>query len=145
MAQCTVNGFDDFLRQINSLSDNTETICKACLNESAPIVVNKWKQNLETHRDTGQLIDSIKATKAKYDSKYNDYCVKIKPDGYAVYTSNTGTTHKVANAIKANVLEYGKNGQAGSPTLAPAVVATKAEVLQSWQQTFDKLVGSDTQ
>jgi len=136
MAKCTVQMPDDFLMKISRLGERTDEIIPKVLDAGAKIVEDKVRSNLssvigsgtkEESRSTGQLIAALGTSKALQDAN-GDFNVKV---GFA-----ENRTDGVSNAMLANIIEYGRHGQAPKPFLKRAKSQSKKACVQAM---IDKL------
>ena len=79
----------EFWKQFEQLK-NIDAVAPKMLQAAAPIAVSAIKKRLEKHRDTGQLIDSVKAGKPK----------KGKKGGYVEAAKNWKYSEKEMTAAK---------------------------------------------
>ncbi len=140
MAKATVKMPDEFLRQISELGDRTDVIVPAILQAGAEVLEKKVKSNLQAvigkglkadRRSTGELVSALGVTAARLDRDGN-YNVKI---GFSEPRSGGES-----NAMIANVLEYGKSGQAAKPFLAPAQKASKQACIAAMRAKLEELI-----
>ena len=122
-------GIDELMQSLTSI--DIEALAPVALEQSAPIVKDKLVQLSEQHRDTGAMIRSIKAQKAKK-----------KRDAYSILVSPTGKDRKsgIRNMEKMAYLEFGvrAHNQPATPVIVPAVRATHDAVCDSMQETFNR-------
>lgn len=122
-------GLDDLMQSLTSI--DIEAIAPVALEESAPIVKTKLVQLAEPHRDTGAMIRSIKAKKAKKNR-----------DAYSIFVGPSGVDRKsgTRNMEKLAYLEYGvrEHNQPATPVITPAVRATHDDVCDKMQDVFNR-------
>lgn len=120
---------DEFMQSLTSI--DIEALAPVALEQSAPIVKDKLVQLSEAHRDTGAMIRSIKAQKAK--KKHDTYSILVSPTGK---DRRTGTR----NMEKLAYLEFGvrSHNQPATPVITPAVRATHDAVCDKMQETFNR-------
>lgn len=121
MAKCTYKLPDDLLKKMSRLGNKMDEIAKDVLEEGGKVVLTKTKSNLEASvsgNSTGQLVDALGLSPIKVDRNGN-YNIKVGFDEYRRDGS--------ANAMVANIIEYGKPGQPAKPFLKNAKIATKSE------------------
>ena len=121
MAKCTYKLPEDLLKKMSRLGNKMDEIAKDVLEEGGKVVLIKTKSNLETSvsgNSTGQLVDALGLSPIKVDRNGN-YNIKVGFDEYRRDGS--------ANAMVANIIEYGKPGQPAKPFLKNAKIATKSE------------------
>lgn len=143
MAKCEFNVDDDFMKQLEKLG-NSEEVMKKILEETAPIIVEEEKKRLSKHSRTGEMVNSIKATKVK-ENKWGHYVV-VRPTGNSkTYIDEKGNVrqrkNKVRNMEKLIYTEYGKSGQAADPVQQQTVNATKDKIAEKAQEVFNREVG----
>lgn len=126
MAKATMQMPEEFLLKISRLGEKTDEIIPEVLKAGAEIVEKKVRSNLQSvigsgnkkpSKSTGQLLAALGTSSAKQD-KDGNFNVKI---GFA-----ENRTDGQSNAKIANILEYGRHGQAAKPFLKPAKNATKS-------------------
>lgn len=127
MAKFEFNPPTDFLKQLGKMSD-IDNYADKMLNEAAPILENSLKKELESHKVSGDLYNSIKPSKAK-KNKYGWY-VAITPRG----TDKKG----VRNAEKLIYLEYGTEKQEATPVFTKAIKDSEIKVLNKMQEVFER-------
>jgi HK97 gp10 family phage protein len=121
---------DDFIKQLGRLAD-VDRIAPQMLNEALPILERNVKSEVSKHVVSGDLLKSIKMSKAK-KNKYG-YYASVRP---------TGTDKKgVRNMEKLVYLEYGTSKQASKPTLTKAIKDSEKAVLDKMQEVFNREVG----
>lgn len=144
MASWTFQNADDFLADLSKL-ENTETIFPKMLEEAAPIVAEKMKTALATHKQTGAMINSVKPSKTKNAKNGGKYLV-ISPTGSSkkqLDKNGREVTRKTAvrNMEKLAILEYGKDGQAATPVIASVVSATAEAVQNKMEEVYFREAG----
>ena len=131
MGSCSVNFDTDFLKTLSNLEDTDELSTKI-LDETKEIIVKAEKSAI-THVDTGEMRDSIKATKVK-KNQWGHY-VSIRPTG----KDKKGTR----NMEKFVYNEYGTSNQIACPIQLSVVDSTSDEIIEKAQQIINsKVVGS---
>ena len=80
MANFEIIWADDFQKQLENLGAKFDEIAPQMIDEAAPILEESMNRKLLRHKDTGELINSIKAKKAK----------PVKGGGYYGYVTATG-------------------------------------------------------
>lgn len=134
MAQFSMNGIEDLMKELEDLADIEET-AKKMVDEATPVLEETVRSEIKSAANrgyaTGELANSVKKTKAK-TNQYGVYA--------AVLVS--GTDHKgVRNAEKLAYLEYGTSTQQAHPVMAKAVNKAEQECLSKMQQVFEREVG----
>jgi HK97 gp10 family phage protein len=120
----------DFIKQLGKLAD-VDRIAPKMLNEALPILERNVKAEVSKHVVSGDLLKSIKMSKAK-KNKY----------GYYASVTPTGTDKKgVRNMEKMVYLEYGTKNQPPRPTLTKAIKDSEKAVMEKMQEVFNREVG----
>lgn len=130
----------DFLMKLSNLGNKTDEIVGKVLTAGGEVVAKKVKENLEVvvgkdtkyeSRSTGELVSSLGVSKPRLD-KNGVMNVKI---GFSEPRSDGKS-----NAMIANVLEYGKHGQAPKPFLKPAKSSSKNSAIAAMESAFEEEV-----
>lgn len=120
----------DFIKQLGKLAD-VDRIAPQMLNEALPILERNVKSEVSKHVVSGDLLKSIKMSKAK-KNKY----------GYYASVTPTGTDKKgVRNMEKMVYLEYGTSDQPATPVLTKAIKDSEKAVMEKMQEVFNREVG----
>ena len=136
MAKAEMKMPEDFLLKISRLGDQTDTIIPKVLEAGGKVVLDKVKSNLSSvvgkntkieSRSTGELESALGLSPALMDRNGN-HNVKV---GFAEPRSGGGSNAKIAN-----ILEYGKHGQAPKPFLKPAKSSSKSAVVAAMKAKF---------
>ena len=142
MAKAYMKLPDDFLEKLSSLGNRTDEICEKMLKAGGEVVLSKAKSNLSSVvgqgikyklRSTGELESAIGLSDVRLD-KNGNYNIKI---GFAESRKDGSS-----NAKLANIIEYGKSGQAAKPFMKPAKNSSKTKCIEVMKATFDKEVDS---
>lgn len=130
MAKFEVNGIDDLMKELSMLE--LEKIAPTMLEEAVPILEQQVISKATKHRVTGDMVRSIKCTKARRNQI--GYYISVRP---------TGKDKKgVRNMEKMAALEYGVGGkQPATPVLTPAVREAEQAVLKKMQEVFNRETG----
>ncbi|GHV14196.1 hypothetical protein FACS1894219_09980 [Clostridia bacterium] len=137
MAKATMKMPDEFLIKLSKLGSRTDEIIPKILEAGAKVVLEKVKSNLASvigsdtkyeSRSTGQLLSALGVSPAKLD-KDGNYNVKI---GFA-----ENRRDGVANALIANVIEFGKLNQPPRPFLKPAKSASQKACIAAMIAAFE--------
>lgn len=148
MARFTPKLPDDLMIQLEKLSGQTEPIVEKVLKAGAEIVEEKARANLKNSlsgESSGQLLGALGTSPVKTND--DGWDIKI---GFAEPRQDKkgGTTYKkklksgkvseyqLTNAMVANILEYGKKGQAAKPFMKPARDASRAKVSKVMNEVF---------
>lgn len=142
MGRAIIKMPDEFLLKISKLGNKTDEIIPKVLDAGAMVVFSKVKSNLlavignstkEKTRSTGELAGALGISPVGQDRDGN-YDVKIGFDE----PRKSG----VSNAMLANIIEYGKSGQAPKPFLNPAKTASKKECIDAMKTQLEKEIDS---
>lgn len=126
MAKFDIQGIDDLMDELSYL--DVERIAPMMLEEAEPILKKEVVKQVEKHRDTGDMAESIKSTGAERTK--NGYYLAVRP---------TGKDRKgVRNMEKLAYLEYGTGREAARPVLSKAVHAAEEEVIKKMQEVYDR-------
>lgn len=140
MAKAEMKMPEDFLLKISRLGDQSDTIIPKVLEAGGKVVLDKVKSNLSSvvgkstkieSRSTGELESALGLSPALIDRNGN-HNVKV---GFAEPRSGGGSNAKIAN-----ILEYGKHGQAPKPFLKPAKSSSKSAVVAAMKAKFESEV-----
>lgn len=137
------------------LETDSEELCKEILNQSVPYLKESIKKELKSnlkHSGESELVNSIKAGKAKKTKDGSTYIINVSPKGYSstkVYNDKRtpgnlrkNRKQKVPNALKAIWKEYGIPGkQSPSPFFAPATRKAEKQVIAKMQKTYERKAG----
>jgi len=138
MARATYKLPEDFLLKVSTLAEKTDEIIPKVLKEGGEVVKAKVKSNLQAvigndtklpTRSTGELIDALGVSPAGIDRNGN-YDVKVGFD--------EPRSDGESNAKLANILEYGKSGQAAKPFLKQAKTASRNACIDTMKRKLDE-------
>lgn len=134
----------DFIKQLGRLEE-VDRYAPEMIDEAMPIVEKALKRNLEKHRGTGELIKSVRKSKAK-KNKYGNYSAIVFPAGESTeYKTVKGETKarktKVRNAEKLIYMEYGTKDQAAQPVIDSTINDAEPEVIDKMQEVFNREAG----
>lgn len=130
MAKADINFPDAFLEQLSRLGNQFDSVAESVLEAGGEVVLEKAQRNLAAvvgtstkydSRSTGELVDSLGLSPVKLSNSGN-HDIKV---GFSEPRSDGGSNAKIAN-----ILEYGKHGQAPKPFMKPARTSSKAECIQ---------------
>ena len=132
----------DFIKQLNNAAAIDEFGGKM-IDEAMPIVERNLKKELEKHRRTGNMINSVKIKKAS-KNKYGWFGV-VRPTGLSkTYKSVKGEIVKrkvpVRNMEILAHLEYGTKHQSPKPVLTKVIRDSESAVIRKMQEVFDREV-----
>lgn len=137
MAKADINFPDTFLEQLSRLGNQFDSVAESVLEAGGEVVLEKAQRNLAAvvgtgtkydSRSTGELVDSLGLSPVKLN-KSGNHDIKV---GFSEPRSDGGSNAKIAN-----ILEYGKHGQAPKPFMKPARTSSKAECIQVMKDTLE--------
>ena len=137
MAKADIKFPDTFLEQLSRLGSQFDSVAESVLEAGGEVVLAKAQRNLAAvvgtgtkydSRSTGELVDSLGLSPVKLN-KSGNHDIKV---GFSEPRSDGGR-----NAEIANILEYGKHGQAPKPFMKPARTSSKAECIQVMKDTLE--------
>lgn len=137
MAKADINFPDAFLEQLSRLGNQFDSVAQSVLEAGGEVVLEKAQRNLAAvvgtgtkydSRSTGELVDSLGLSPVKLN-KSGNHDIKV---GFSEPRSDGSSNAKIAN-----ILEYGKHGQAPKPFMKPAKTSSKAECLQVMKDTLE--------
>ena len=140
MAKAEISMPDDFLDRLSRLGERIDDVSEKVLIAGGEVIESQVRDNLKgvigrntkyESQSTGQLLSSLGKTSVRVDDDGNSN-IKI---GFSEHR-----TDGVSNAMLANVLEYGKHGQAAKPFLKPAVKSAKSACEEKMISTFESEV-----
>ena len=130
MGKFTFDIPDDFLNQLGNLAD-IDRIAPMMIDEAIPILESNVIKEASKHKRTGDMVRSIKRTKAKL-TKYGGHFACVRPTGK--------DRNGVRNMEKMVYMEYGARGSSAHPVLSKAINDSGPEVLSKMQEVFDREV-----
>ena len=137
MAKADINFPDAFLEQLSRLGSQFDSVAESVLEAGGEVVLEKAQRNLAAvigtgtkydSRSTGELVDSLGLSPVKLN-KSGNHDIKV---GFSEPRSDGSSNAKIAN-----ILEYGKHGQAPKPFMKPARTSSKAECIQAMKDTLE--------
>lgn len=132
MAKCTAKLPEDLLKKLSRVGDNMDKIAESALSAGGDVVLRKTKSNLESMvkgPSTGQLVNALGLSPVLLDRNGN-YNIKV---GFDEYRSDGS-----ANAMVANIIEYGKHGQPAKPFLKNAKSSSKKECEETMARKIEE-------
>ena len=132
MAKCTAKLPEDLLKKLSRVGDNMDKIAESALTAGGDVVLRKTKSNLESMvkgPSTGQLVSALGMSPVLLDRNGN-YNIKV---GFDEYRSDGS-----ANAMVANIIEYGKHGQPAKPFLKNAKSSSKKECEETMARKIEE-------
>ena len=143
MAKVDIKMPTDLEERLSRLAEKTDEIIPKVLEAGGEVVLSKVRSNLssivgqgtkEESRSTGELERSLGLSPAKQKRDGSGWDVKV---GFAEPRSDGGNNAKIAN-----ILEYGKHGQAPKPFLKPAKSSSKSAAVSAMKAKFESEVNS---
>ena len=143
MAKVEIKLPTDLEERLSRLAEKTDEIIPKVLEAGGEVVLSKVRSNLssivgqgtkEESRSTGELERSLGLSPAKQKRDGSGWDVKV---GFAEPRSDGGNNAKIAN-----ILEYGKHGQAPKPFLKPAKSSSKSAAVSAMKAKFESEVNS---
>lgn len=137
MAKADIKFPDTFLEQLSRLGSQFDSVAESVLEAGGEVVLEKAQRNLAAvvgtgtkydSRSTGELVGSLGLSPVKLN-KSGNHDIKV---GFSEPRSDGGSNAKIAN-----ILEYGKHGQAPKPFMKPAKTSSKAECIQVMKDTLE--------
>lgn len=117
----------DLLKKIQDMGDVDEWAPPA-IAAAMPIIEAEMQKQLSVHRDTGEMITSIKSTRPQ----------KVKSGGFFSIARPTGKDAKgVRNMEKLAYIEHGTIKQMARPVLRSIINRCSEEVVRKIQHTFE--------
>ena len=125
------------MEQLSRLGSQFDSVAQSVLEAGGEVVLEKAQRNLAAvvgtgtkydSRSTGELVDSLGLSPVKLN-KSGNHDIKV---GFSEPRSDGGSNAKIAN-----ILEYGKHGQAPKPFMKPARISSKAECIQVMKDTLE--------
>ena len=141
MAKVEIKLPTDFEERLSRLAEKTDEIIPKVLKAGGEVVLAKIKGNLSSvvgrgtkieSRSTGELERSLGLSPAKQKRDGSGWDIKV---GFAEPRSDGGSNAKIAN-----ILEYGKHGQAPKPFLKPAKSSSKSAAVSAMKAKFESEV-----
>lgn len=132
MAKCTAKLPEELLKKLSRVGDNMDKIAESALTAGGDVVLRKTKSNLESMvkgPSTGQLVNALGLSPVLLDRNGN-YNIKV---GFDEYRSDGS-----ANAMVANIIEYGKHGQPAKPFLKNAKSSSKKECEETMARKIEE-------
>lgn len=142
MADFQLDFDDSIFKDLEKLSD-TEAVSEKMLKEASPIVVSSMKSELNIHRQTAELVNSVRPTKPK-KNKSGDKVVVVRPTGKSTTTiaqNGKAYTRKkaVRNMEKLASLEFGNShGQKPTPIIEKVIKDTEKAVFDKMSEVYNR-------
>lgn len=141
MAKADIKMPDEFLEKLSRLAKDEDGMAERVLNAGAEIVEAKVRSNLagvigrgtkKRSQSTGQLLAALGTSGVRLDRNGN-HNVKV---GFAEPRRDGDSNAKIAN-----ILEYGRHGQAPKPFLKPAKSASRSACIEAMKRALEEEVG----
>ena len=139
MAKCEMKMPNEFLDKLSKLEGRFDKAAPKILQSGGKVVLSAMKANLEGRigkdtkypsRSKGDLLRSLGITPALQD-RNGEWNIRV---GVGDSIDREG----VPNALKAQVLEYGKSGQKAKPWMKPARRRARKPAVQAMEETLKK-------
>lgn len=132
MARFEMSGMDDLMKQMEQLAD-LEEVAPKMIDAATPTIKENLSKNIRTAANrgyaTGELAESIQATKAKQNAY--GYFAAVRPTG----ADKKGTR----NGEKLAYLEYGVSGkQEPHPVMAKTINESEEVAISKMQEVFNR-------
>ena len=140
MARAMMKKHEDFLMKVSKLERKTDEILPRVLESGAEAVEAKVLTNLSAvigrdtkveSRSTGELERALGTSQARQD-KYGNWNIKV---GFDEPRSDGDSNAKIAN-----ILEYGRHGQAPKPFLKPAKSQSRKSCIEMMKAKLESEV-----
>lgn len=133
----------EFIKQLGKLAD-VDRIAPTMIDEAMPILEKNVKAELAKHKRTGDMIESVKKTKAG-KNKYG-YFATVRPTGTTTRVMGDDGVIRDRKEPVRNMeilahLEYGTSQQPATPILTKAIKDSESDVLDKMQEVFNREVG----
>ena len=156
MATVTIKLPEEFMNQLSEFDSRLEDVFTKSLEDGAEIAENQARKNLGIalasfaisgeSMSTGQLKNALGTSPVK-PSELGGFDIRVgfaeprkKKSGATTYSkklkSGKVSNYEYTNEMIANIIEYGKKGQAAKPFMRPAEDATKSKVKAKMEETF---------
>ena len=136
MATITIKLPDEFMNQLSEFDSRLEDIFTKSLEDGAEIAEAQVRSDLKAvigsgtkfpSKATGELLGALGTSPVKRSS-LGGFDIRV---GFAEPRKDGRS-----NEMVANIIEYGKKGQAAKPFMKPAEDATKSKVKAKMEETF---------
>lgn len=139
MAKCEIKMPEEFLDKLSKLGERFDKATPNILKKGGEVVLSQMKANLSSRigkdtkypsRSRGDLMRSIGITPALQDRK-GEWNIRV---GVGDSKDHKG----VPNALKAQVLEYGKSGQKAKPWMKPARRKARKPAIRAMEEALKR-------
>lgn len=149
MAKAEMKMPEDFLLKVSRLGEQTDAIIAKSLEAGGEVVLSKVKSNLSSvigkgtkqpSRATGELQGALglSGVKVSRDGVHNIKVGFNKPRRKQSGAKGKRSYTTATNSMIANVIEYGKHGQAAKPFLKPAKTASRRSCITAMQAALEE-------
>lgn len=135
--------FDDSIFNGLEKLANTDKIAEKMLKEASSIVANSMKSELNLHKQTAELVNSVKPTNPKRNTS-GDNVVVVRPTGKSeTMIAESGKIYVRKNAVrnmeKLASLEFGNSkGQKPTPIIEKVVKSTENAVFDKMNEVYNR-------
>lgn len=144
MAEILLWADDSLFRELKK-HENISEIADKMVEEASPVIVKRLKTELRRHKRTGELVNSVKASKAMRDKDDNSYTL-VRPRGNSILVATPQgkvygrlSMKKVRNMEKLAWLEYGNSqGQEPTPVIEDACEKAHNDVIAKMTEVYEK-------
>lgn len=148
MASFEIRGMDDLMAQLDRLGKFDE-IAPKMMDAGMEILQKEVVAEASKHKDTGEMVDSIKPTGLEAGFG-GGYYMCTRPTGYASGKGKWKNARKgkgegkgrrkIRNMEKMVWLEYGVKGRPAVPVITKAVIRAEPQVIEAMRQVFEREV-----
>lgn len=148
MAQFDVHGFDELMAKLDRLG-RFDDVAPKMMEAGMEILQKEVVEEASKHRDTGEMVASIKPTGLS-KSTTGSYYMCTRPTGYASnkmrysredHGEGTGK-RPLRNMEKLVYLEYGAKGRLATPVIKKAIIRAEPGVIRAMRAVFEREVGA---
>lgn len=135
--------FDDSIFNGLEKLANTDKIAEKMLKEASSIVANSMKSELNLHKQTAELVNSVKPTNPKRNTS-GDNVVIVRPTSKSeTMIAESGKIYVRKNAVrnmeKLASLEFGNSkGQKPTPIIEKVVKSTENAVFDKMNEVYNR-------
>lgn len=149
MAQFDIKGFEELLAQVDRLG-YFDDVAPEMMEAGMDVLEKEVIAEAEKHRDTGEMIESIRRTGLSKTAN-GSYYMCTRPTGYSSKQGKWKNARKgkgegkgrtkVRNMEKLVWLEYGVKGRSGTPIVTKAIIQAEPGVMRAMREVFERKVG----
>lgn len=143
MAKLILQPLDPLLKKLEQLG-RLDDVAPKMVDAMTHMVMLTLRAQLQQHRQSGQLENSIKQVKAK-KSKTGAFVGSVRAFGYDKYSKPLPPDYPkgTPNAIKLAALEFGNSDQAATPVVKIAIEKSKKDALEYAQIIYEMEMSKD--